>query len=227
MTRVASHQPVFLPWPGFWHKVASVDHFVISAGVKWKKDGFINRVRHDAAWLTVPVRTSDEMPIWHVEVAPDQRTLMKTAKTIEQVMRTKANRYASRVEPIHQAIMKASPGDRLTLLNMDLLGIVKGLLQLKTRLTLDIQTEEVATTTVERLRDRMLRNEPDMTHYFLGSGAAAAYFNARKFYPTSCWVQDASRFEPSLSIVQLLAQESDPLDYIMSRGRWQPLKVAA
>jgi len=60
--KVAIHQPGFLPWLGFFEKVASVDCFVLLDTVQFEKNSFDNRNRvrdkTSAHWLTVPVLSS-------------------------------------------------------------------------------------------------------------------------------------------------------------------------
>lgn len=64
MTLVAIHQPTFLPWLGWWDKLARCDVFVLLDDVQFPKKGgtWMNRTRIRAgegwAWLTVPVERS-------------------------------------------------------------------------------------------------------------------------------------------------------------------------
>lgn len=57
--KCAIHQPQFLPWLGYLHKIQSVDKFVFLDNVQFKKNEFQNRnrvlVAGAARWLTVPV----------------------------------------------------------------------------------------------------------------------------------------------------------------------------
>lgn len=60
---VAIHQPNFVPWLGYYHKIANADIFVYLDDVEFTKGGFINRNRiklsnGSAGWLTIPVRIS-------------------------------------------------------------------------------------------------------------------------------------------------------------------------
>lgn len=59
MTIVAIHQPNFMPWLGYFWKIARADIFVFLDDVQYSKNGYINRVRilgsAGPRWLTVPV----------------------------------------------------------------------------------------------------------------------------------------------------------------------------
>jgi len=62
---VAIHQPNFLPWLGYFHKMACADRFVFLDGVPFAKGSYTNRVKIKTAageqWLTVPVITSGKL----------------------------------------------------------------------------------------------------------------------------------------------------------------------
>ncbi|HYJ97695.1 MAG TPA: WbqC family protein [Burkholderiaceae bacterium] len=56
---VAIHQPHFLPWLGYLHRMAQVDAFVLLDHVQFERRNYQNRtmirVNDEARWLTVPV----------------------------------------------------------------------------------------------------------------------------------------------------------------------------
>ena len=58
---VAIHQPNYLPWLGYFYKIASCDMFVLLDNVQYSKNGFINRNKiktpQGTAWLTVGALT--------------------------------------------------------------------------------------------------------------------------------------------------------------------------
>ncbi len=58
--QVAIHQPNYLPWFGYFHKIARADVFVFLDDVQYTKGGYTNRVRilspKGPKWLTVPVK---------------------------------------------------------------------------------------------------------------------------------------------------------------------------
>src|ERR1700722_1879139 len=58
---LSAHQPAYLPWLGYFHKIAQADVFVYLDSVQFEKNSFINRNQiktpQGALWLTIPVKT--------------------------------------------------------------------------------------------------------------------------------------------------------------------------
>jgi hypothetical protein len=56
---VAGHQPNYMPWLGFFDKMAHCDIFIIEDNIQFSNNGFTNRnkikTREGARWLTVPI----------------------------------------------------------------------------------------------------------------------------------------------------------------------------
>ena len=76
MTTVAIHQPNYLPWLGYFAKMAQADVFVLLDDVQFSKGSYTNRVQiaRDGApvWLTLPVRHEFGAAIDKVAIArPD------------------------------------------------------------------------------------------------------------------------------------------------------------
>jgi hypothetical protein len=61
----AIHQPNFLPWSGYFHKILCSGVFVFLDSVAFSKGSYTNRVKVKTAagtqWLTVPVRTAGRL----------------------------------------------------------------------------------------------------------------------------------------------------------------------
>lgn len=73
---VAVHQPNYLPWLGYFAKMARADIFVFLDDVQFSKGSYTNRVQvardGKAVWMTVPVRHALGTSICDVEIArPD------------------------------------------------------------------------------------------------------------------------------------------------------------
>ncbi len=58
---ISIHQPAYLPWLGYFHKIALAQEFVILDLTQYEKNSFINRNKvltpNGATWLTVPVES--------------------------------------------------------------------------------------------------------------------------------------------------------------------------
>ena len=89
---VAIHQPNFLPWLGFFDKLARADVFVLLDSVQFprtSKGTWINRVKlligGSAAWATVPIVRAEgsALPIVDVRIDDSQPWRRKLLRTIE------------------------------------------------------------------------------------------------------------------------------------------------
>lgn len=62
--KVAIHQPYYLPWSGFFHKLDQADQFVFLDTAIHSKSGFFNRNKiktpNGEKWLTVPLKTKEK-----------------------------------------------------------------------------------------------------------------------------------------------------------------------
>lgn len=77
-TTVTIHQPNYLPWIGFFQKVAKADIFVILDHVAFSKGGITHRnkirTKEGWAWLTIPISNEfDGVPIKDVKLPKDRR----------------------------------------------------------------------------------------------------------------------------------------------------------
>lgn len=73
--RLTAHQPLFLPWLGFFGKLAEAEQFVIFDTVPLERHGFSNRnlikTQQGMQWLTVPVKMNGHIDraLCEVEIA--------------------------------------------------------------------------------------------------------------------------------------------------------------
>ncbi len=132
---VAVHQPNFIPWAGFFHKMLMADFFVYLDNVPYTKNGFQNRNRiwgkMGEMWLTVPVLTKGRLaqPTSEVMINEQVNWRKKHLGTLLQCYAKSPafNRLFPEIEQIY-----SQPIDRLVDFNRMLLDWIC--------LTLDIKT---------------------------------------------------------------------------------------
>lgn len=87
VTIVAIHQPNYLPYLGFFHKMLLSDTFVLYDIAQFSKNDFHNRNRiktsSGSRWLTVPIRRAGLRPILEMEIDWKQPWDKRHAQTIQ------------------------------------------------------------------------------------------------------------------------------------------------
>jgi hypothetical protein len=84
------HQPGYMPWLGYFYRIAQSDRFVYLDTVQFERNSFINRNRIKTAkgpmWLTVPVCLQDHFgkTIAETEIDARQDWKRKHLRSIEQ-----------------------------------------------------------------------------------------------------------------------------------------------
>lgn len=87
--RLTIHQPEFLPWLGFFHKISLADTVVILDDIQYRHQYFQNRnkirTNNGWAWLIVPVKHQplDEWRINTVDIDRNNRWCKKIIRSIE------------------------------------------------------------------------------------------------------------------------------------------------
>lgn len=86
---LAAHQPNYIPWIGYFDKMARADKFVLADDVQYTTHGFINRnyikTRQGKKWLTVPVITKGKgfQKINEVRIDKEQNWALKHWNSIQ------------------------------------------------------------------------------------------------------------------------------------------------
>jgi hypothetical protein len=96
---LSAHQPAYLPWIGYFDKIARADVFVYLDTVQFEKNSFINRNQiktpQGAQWLTIPVKTKGHTSgtLRTTEIDESQPWRARHLKSIQMNYR-KASRFA-------------------------------------------------------------------------------------------------------------------------------------
>jgi len=209
------HQPNFLPWMGFFAKIAASNVYVVMDNVQFPRNSWVNRVRIGGngppVWLTVPVRHGGalDVRIADVEISWEHDWARKQVATLRQ-------RYARSswldqvIEPFEMIL-----SDRHRLLvdqNLELIQSVLRLCEIERPLVRGSRLQ--AGGSGSALIAGMC-HEIGATEYLAGQGAAQyddlsvyaehglGYRSAS--YPNPPYRQNAGKaFEPGLSVFDAL-----------------------
>ncbi len=163
----AIHQPSYIPWTPFFHKMASSDVWIHLDDVAFMKNGLQNRHKIKSAqgsmWLTVPVHAQLGQPLLSVEVA-DDAALRRHWQSI-QMCYSKApywSEYQDALLPIY-----SRQWVRLAELNTALTDAIANLLAIRPRVYLASDLG-ITTTGSQRILD--LCTAVGATKYLSGIG---------------------------------------------------------
>lgn len=86
---ISAHQPAFIPWPGYYHKILLADKFVHLDDVQFERNSFSNRnlvgSRNQELWAGIPVQKKGQMGISIKDVLiADPKWNIKLEKTLLQ-----------------------------------------------------------------------------------------------------------------------------------------------
>lgn len=223
------HQPQYLPWLGYFDKVARSDRFVFLDLPQYKKREFQNRNRikgpDGEIWLAVPVLTKGkfDQPIKDVAIDNTQDWQKSHWQTLSLHLKKAPHweRYAPGLQAFYQR-----PWERLSDLNVEMTAWFFAQLGVATPWQME---SALGTTTqsTERLIELCRKTGTDA--YLSGSGGKAymdeSRFAAEKLglkyqhYEHPTYAQRYGGFLPYMSVVDLLMNAGpDSLQVLLSGG---------
>lgn len=132
---ITIHQPVFLPWLGYFAKVGKSETLVHLDDVNYSKNGFINRNYvlngADVQWITLPVKRPEGLntKIMNCELSNEKKVLPKIVRTLHQNYKNFENyKDAEVIIEIIDSVANSGKGISLIELNILLLRQVFELL---------------------------------------------------------------------------------------------------
>jgi hypothetical protein len=135
---VSINQPAYLPWLGYFARIAVSDVHVVLDSVQFEKNSFVNRNRVRTAagetWLTVPVLTAGkfgELEISGLEIDAAANWRRKHWQTLRQSYA--AAPYFAEHEPFFASVYE-QPWPRLVELCAEVTGYVLGAFEIETRI---------------------------------------------------------------------------------------------
>lgn len=209
---VAIHQPNFVPWLGYFHKIACSDIFVFLDDVPFSKGSFTNRCSiwtpNGPQWLTVPIRTKGRFgqKIRNVEMV-NTPWRPKMIRTLQQ--NYGRAEYFDRWFPLIKSRL-LKPYEKLYEMNSELIRILARIFEMKIEFYL-ASSLKVQATKENRIIEIVKALGGDT--YLSGNGAKS-YQNAEDFEAAGLqltyssfqgpeYPQLGEQFIPGLSILDL------------------------
>lgn len=232
---VSIHQPQYLPWPGYWDKMARSDVFVILDNVQFKKNEWQNRNRIKCPggwqWLTVPVRQRFGQRIQEVVIdnRRDWRRKHRNALRISYARSPYFNEYEKRLcDPL------LLEWDKLIELNLHYIRTIKEMLGIKTQIMLASGLGKIPQEPTARLT--AICKRIGATRYISGSGGRD-YLEVRKFaledievvfqqYTPPIYPQRFGDFVRGLSVVDVIFNCGKRSLEVIKNGSFMPLGQA-
>lgn len=211
---IAIHQPNYLPWLGYFRKIADADAFVFLDDAQFTKNSYINRTRVLNAgvprWLTVPVSVSLGQSIDAVAPArPDWRAAHLDSLKGFYV---KAPAFGEGIALLSELLDRV-PAEPLSDINRHLIEGLAGVLGLPTCFHASSEIGAADRRADDRLIAlcRMLSTEP----VYLSGRGGASYQDPEKFaaagvglryteFTPMPYFQNSETFVPGLSVVDAL-----------------------
>jgi hypothetical protein len=206
------HQPEYIPWLGFFDKLARCDAFVIYDDAQYQHGGFHNRNRIRTPdgwnWLTVPITHGHPQIIKEVKISGDEWR-NRQLSVIRRNYR-KAPFFSDYFKVFEEAI--GFSHELLIGLNLHLIKAVANILDIKVNMIRSSEFPHLGKEKNEKLVSICKHIGADT--YMSGSGGKAyvneALFNEANIkvrwhrYEHPIYAQAFSGFEPNMSIVDLL-----------------------
>lgn len=159
---ISIHQPNFVPWYPFFQKIKSSDVFVLLTYCQFEKNNFQNRFNFNDKWQTLSVNKGLE-PIVDKKYVNPHEDWDKIKNNLPE--------YKHILSEFDNSITNS-----LVCTNVDIIYKIAKLLNIKTRIVIDEQTELKGT-------DRLVEicKKHNATKYLAGSGGSKLYLEVDKF----------------------------------------------
>jgi len=227
---ISVHQPHYLPWLGYFDKIAASDLFVLLDNVQYKKREYQNRnkirTRQGVKWLTVPVATTGkyEQMTGEVEIESGASWREKHLETLRHAY-SSAPHFKRVFEELEELYM-GREWARLAEINSAMLAWFMKEMEIETRVALESELGTGGLST-ERIVNICRAVGADV--YLSGSGGRD-YMDEALFekaglkleyqkYEHPVYPQVHGGFEPFMGIVDLLFNAGKNAAQIVRSGR--------
>jgi hypothetical protein len=220
--RVSIHQPAYLPWLGYFDKIAQCDLFIYLDSVQFQKNSFQNRnkirTKEGWIWLTVPVLTKGELfrkPIGEIGINKIANWRKKHLAAIQMNYR-KAPNFEREYGYLEQCLQK--DWEYLSDLCYEMMCHFMKRLAIDTRVVKSSELSNLNSAKSDLILD--LCREVGADEYFSGA-MGSNYLDEDKFldagisvgyqdYKHPVYTQTYQGFEPYMGIIDQLMNYENP-----------------
>jgi len=225
---VSIHQPAYLPWLGYFHKIALSDVFIFFETTQFEKNSFINRNKiktsNGPVWLTVPVKLENHLEKKINEIALANKVWQGAHwKTIEYNYKKSKywGIYSNQLRELYQ-----KEYFNIADLCYDQLLLITNWLQIKTKIIRSIDLRNYESKKQQVVLDICLDLKADL---YISGKLGKNYLEEKKFeeqgikvffqdYQPPHYQQLWGGFVPYLGIIDLLFNEGHQSLEIIFKG---------
>jgi hypothetical protein len=226
--RITAHQPLYLPWLGFFDKISDADILVILDSVQFSRTDFIHRnkilINGNAHWLTIPIEnSSSRAPIKDVRIEGSTWKMNHLESTRRNYIR--APHFDDLNQLLEGTLMQIN-SDFLIDYTMPLLSNIIDYLGIETKVILlsDLGIESNKSRLILDICNSMKADE-----YIAGS-QGLNYLELETFesnrvkvlmqeYKHPVYRQNSDIFIDNLSVIDLISQEGQNSLSVIQQGR--------
>lgn len=218
---VSAHQPLFIPWIGYFDKIRKVDLFVILDDVQFTSDGWIRRnsIKGNNGSQNVFVPLIKIKEVWDSkinEILIDNQLDSKWKRTHLKAFQMNYGKAAHFHEIYEKLRLDYEiPVEKLSELNVRLIKLICEYLNIRTKIVLSSELE-IAGRKTDLIIDVCMKT--NATSFMLGMGGSKDYADRRKIeslgfsimeqgFRHPVYKQLFGKFMPNLSIIDLLFNE--------------------
>ena len=219
LIKVSAHQPNFIPWVGFWHKLLHSNVFVITTGMQYVRRGFSNRVimGDNNSWATVPVK-ADFIAFDKIKIT-DLTAVRHIGKRILHWSKQKKYLFSFRLEPIIERLINIEDKS-LSSLNIDLIKIILKILDHNnTEIIVDNRNWKEVESKLDII-SILLKENGDL---FLSGPTAEKYLDKKNSIELKkkIVIQKLIGNIKNETVLHAIALYENPVDYIINSAEWR------
>lgn len=227
MKTISIHQPVYLPWLGFFKKIMYSEVFVFLDDVQYEKNGWQNRnkihTKEGEIWLTVPVNSKSNMLLKDVTIDNSSNWSKKHSKSIS-LNYSKAKffeKYWNDFERIYQKKF-----DHLIDLNLEIIKLLMKKFKIQTKIILssELKISEQGSGRILKICKALGADS------YLSGSAGRDYLRLDAFSDNNIKVnfqnfqhpiynQVFEPFHPNMAAIDLLYNEGEESEKILKKAR--------